>query len=93
LWTYGNLEQVIYEYTPTRSREGPEHVLKDYKGYLQTDGFQAYNEIGKREEVVHLGCWAHVRRKFFEIKDKEPVHTEKILNLIQGLFRIESGNF
>jgi len=73
LWTYGNLEQVFYEYTPTRSREGPERVLKDYKGYLQTDGYQVYNETGKRDSVIHLGCWAHVRREFFEIKDTEPV--------------------
>lgn len=90
LWDYGNLEQVFYDYTPTRSREGPERILKGYNGYLQTDGYQAYNETGKREDVVHLGCWAHVRRKFFEIKDKEPVHTDKILDLIQELFHIES---
>lgn len=38
-------------------------MLKDFNNYLQTDG---YAGLAKREDVVHLACWAHVRRKFDE---------------------------
>jgi transposase len=91
LWVYGDLQQVFYDYTPTRSREGPENILKDYKGYLQTDGYQGYNTQSRDVNINHLGCWAHVRRKLFELKDKEPIHTREILKLIQQLYVIESS--
>jgi hypothetical protein len=44
----------------------PTEALKNFKGYLQTDGYAGYNEIGKRKKISQLACFAHVRRKFFE---------------------------
>jgi hypothetical protein len=38
------------------------HMLKDFRGYLQTDGYGVYDKYGKKEGVTHLACWAHARR-------------------------------
>jgi transposase len=41
--------------------------LDDYQGYVQSDAFAGYDELGRKETIVHLGCFAHVRRKFMEV--------------------------
>jgi len=58
---------VIFDYSSTRGSIAVNAVLKDYQGILQTDGYQGYNEIHAKENVISLGCWAHCRRKFAEI--------------------------
>ena len=42
------------------------HMLGDFEGYLQTDGYEVYNGIAREHDLVHLGCWAHCRRYFVE---------------------------
>jgi transposase len=58
---------VIFRYEPSRSGLIPEEFLSGYRGYLQTDGYIGYKAIGDRDGISHLGCWAHVRRKFVEV--------------------------
>jgi hypothetical protein len=41
--------------------------LDDYKGYVQSDDFGGYDYLGNKQDIVHLGCWAHVRCKFFDV--------------------------
>lgn len=59
---------LYYDYRPNRSREGPQQVLANYRGVLQTDGYSAYesliNEFSDR--LVPAGCWMHARRGFDE---------------------------
>ena len=43
-----------------------ERLLEGFQGYLQTDGYSGYNAIGARKGIVHVGCFAHARRKFHE---------------------------
>jgi len=57
---------LLYRYAPSRAGSVPEECLGDYKGYIQTDGYKGYNAFGKRDGIVHLGCLAHVRRKFLD---------------------------
>jgi len=58
---------VIYEYHETRSSQHAKACLEGYSGYLQTDGYQAYETaIDGNEDIVHVGCLAHARRKFVE---------------------------
>lgn len=54
---------VLYEYQPDRKQERPQTFLKGFHGYLQTDGYSGYHGV---EDVIHVGCWAHARRKFDE---------------------------
>ena len=61
---------VIYNYQPGRGREYPKSFLEGFRGYLQTDGYTVYHEIGS--DITDVGCWAHLRRKFDEAKNALP---------------------
>ncbi len=57
---------LVYTYDPSRSAEVPRRLLKGFQGFLQTDGYEGYTALGQESGIVHVGCWAHVRRKFDE---------------------------
>ncbi len=54
---------VVFEYQPSRSSAHPKQFLKDFKGFLHTDGYAAYHTL---PEMTVVGCWVHMRRKFEE---------------------------
>jgi transposase len=58
---------LVYQYHPTRSGDVPKDFLKGFEGYLQSDGFSGYEAIARQPEIIHVGCWAHVRRKFHDV--------------------------
>lgn len=87
---------VVYHYDPTRSQDVPKRLLGDYAGYLQTDGYAGYNAILAHDDVVGLGCWAHVRRKFMDAKKALPKpaqnrggRVQQALALIGKLYQLE----
>jgi transposase len=58
---------IWYEYHPTRSACHAKEFLEGYSGYLQTDGYIGYDSAVKdMPGIIHVGCFAHARRKFFE---------------------------
>ena len=57
---------IVFRYHPSRSASIPLQYLSGFQGHLQTDGYEGYNEVGALPGIVHVGCWAHVRRKFDE---------------------------
>lgn len=57
---------LLYAYDPSRSAEVPKRLLTGFQGYLQTDGYEGYAALGREPGIVHVGCWAHARRKFDE---------------------------
>ena len=67
-WVYHAVEDniIVFSYSRSRSRDGPNEFLKGFKGTLQVDGYAGYNEVLSREDVVWSACMAHVRRKFDE---------------------------
>jgi transposase len=58
---------LLYQYHPTRSGSVASDFLKDYKGYVQTDGYGGYDFLDHKPGIIHVGCWVHVRRKFVDI--------------------------
>ena len=58
---------VIFEYHPTRAGKAARDFLKDYKGYVQSDGFSGYNALEEIDGITLCGCWAHARRKFVDV--------------------------
>lgn len=83
---------VVYEYKETRSREGPEGFLKEFQGYLQTDGYGGYKGIVGRLGNTAVGCWAHARRKYVAVVKmfpQKPGKAAEIVGVIQGLYKIE----
>jgi hypothetical protein len=80
---------VTYVYAPDRKTERPEAHLGGFAGILQVDGYGAYAALAKRRQQLRLAfCWAHVRRKFYELKDKSPVAVE-VLRRIVLLYAVE----
>ena len=80
---------VVYDYTPRRTRDGPEGFLKGFRGYLQADAFSGYDRICAGSGVIEVACWAHVRRKFYESRTSAPVPAHAALARIRQLYKIE----
>ena len=90
LWAYAKpWAEVVFDFTSTRSRDGPSQFLKGYSGVLQTDAYSGYNEVLRSGGITHLGCWAHARRGFYAARGEAPEETHVILGAIQALYRIE----
>lgn len=82
--------QVLFVYEDNRAGKGANAVLAQFKsGFLQTDGYQSYNGIAARPKVHRLGCWAHVRRKFFEAQSNDRQRAEFALGLIRQIYAHE----
>jgi transposase len=72
LWQYGSPGgETVFEFQLGRGREGPRKFLTNWEGILQTDGYQAYDDVGG-PKMVHVGCWAHARRKFVDAVKVNP---------------------
>jgi len=72
-WVYHDSKNklVLLDYRKGRGREGPDDILKDYQGYLQTDGYTAYEDFDKRRGKTLIHCMAHARRKFSEALEND----------------------
>ncbi len=91
LWPYlAPLAKLVYfDYQPSRSREGPQKMLQNFAGHLQTDGYAAYEAITRRPEVTALGCMAHARRYFVEAQDNDAARAAWMLSQMQQLYQLE----
>lgn len=90
-WVYNNSpgKLVFFDYQEGRGESGPQGTLKEYKGYLQTDGYQVYDAFDKREEITLLHCMAHARRYFTEALNNDADRANFALERIQQLYAIE----
>ena len=90
-WVYHNSIDglVWFDYQEGRGREGPAEVLKDFKGYLQTDGYAVYDFFKEQKDIIVLHCMAHARRMFYEAKDNDKAVAEYALEQIGLLYTIE----
>lgn len=96
MWVYiacflSGLRVVIYDYKTNRSGDGPSNFLKKFVGYLQADAYAGYDACYKLYEITEVACWAHARRKFYEIahRIKTPGISHKALDFIKELYGIE----
>ena len=90
-WIYYNTEsrQVLFKYQTGRAAEWPKETLKNYKGYLQTDGYSAYQHFDDVEGITTLNCWAHARRKFIDAQSFDNAKASEVLTQIQLLYAAE----
>ena len=81
---------VLYHYSPDRKGEHPREHLTSFRGILQADGYAGYAGLYDRG-VIEAACWAHARRKFFDVHatTQSPLATEA-LQRIARLYRIEA---
>lgn len=90
-WIYYNIltRQVLFKYQTGRAAEWPKETLKNYEGYLQTDGYAAYNQFDNVEGITTLNCWAHARRKFIDAQSFDNSKASEVLTQIQLLYVVE----
>ena len=87
---YSPIEKtVFFEYNHSRSREGPTRLLKNFKGYLQTDGYSVYDTFGEKSTITLLNCMAHARRGFEKALEYDKSKAEYAMDMFQKLYAIE----
>jgi transposase len=94
IWTYIGDEDhpdIIYQYTPDRTRAGPQEFLDDFTGYLQADAYGGYDGVYIKGLVHEVACWAHARRKFFDASETDGKRSAQMLRFVQLLYAIEDG--
>jgi transposase len=82
---------ILYDYTATRERAGPEEFLKGYRGHLQADAYGGYDAFFKdpARGLIEVGCWAHARRYFHKALESDQTRMGMALLLIAQLYRVE----
>jgi transposase len=78
----------VFDFTPGRGEEHPAKFLAGYQGFVHADGYAGYNAI-HGSGARHLGCWAHVRRKFVEAQESSPAQASRALAYIRTLYAVE----
>ena len=83
---------ILYHYAPSRGAKVAQQMLGDYQGYVQTDGYEVYDQVcDGAKGVVHVGCLAHVRRDFHDAhkSSKKAGSAEEALATIARVYRVE----
>lgn len=90
---------LIFQYERTRASQSAKDFLRNFVGYIQTDGYKGYDFIDAQSQMHHVGCWAHARRKFIDAskahknisksKKKKALASDDALLFIRELYRIE----
>jgi transposase len=99
LWTYVRDDRpagastpaaVWFAYSADRKGEHPKAHLSNFTGTLQADAYAGFDQIYEAGRIQEAACWAHVRRKFYDLKvaHKSPAATEA-LQRIAALYGIE----
>lgn len=99
MWLYrtgndGKAPIILYDYQPSRNGNHASTFLKDFKGYVHSDGYSGYNKL---DGIIRCGCWSHLRRKFVEAiperkaKDAPFTSAEIGRDYCTQLFKIEEG--
>ena len=99
LWTYVRDERpfagaqppaALFFYSPNRKGEHPQAHLKEFRGVIHADGYAGFNELFTGNRIAEAACWAHVRRKFFDVHAAiaSPIAKEA-LDRIGQLYRVE----
>ena len=91
-WASGEPPAVVYRYSPDRKAMHPQRHLAAFRGSLQADGYAGFGELYRSGRVHEVACWAHVRRKFFDIDQASgsPLAKEA-LERIGALYAIEAA--
>lgn len=99
-WTYvrddrpagGNDPPAVwFAYSPDRKGEHPQRHLRSFTGILQADAYAGFDALYATGRVVEAACWAHARRKFFDVvkANGSPMAAEALAR-IAGLYAIEA---
>lgn len=91
LWAYRDVlsNLVMFDYQRGRNKEAPAKMLKDFKGFLQTDGYAAYDQFSANNSITTLCCMAHARRYFVEAENNDVQRSTHALLAFQDIYEQE----
>src|SRR5438876_4687416 len=91
-WRGPDPPAAVYFYSSDRKAERPASHLEAFRGVLQVDGYAGFERLTERGEIVLAACWAHTRRKFFDVHEAtgSPIAAEA-LRRIAELYAIETS--
>lgn len=80
---------VLFKYDPSRAQAVANTLLANSQGCVQTDGYVGYEQVSKREDITHICCMAHARRKFEKALDNDKTRASHAMTQFQLLYAIE----
>lgn len=87
---------ILFDYDASRGAQVAERLLQGASGYVQSDGYAVYDAVAVRQKLIHVGCFAHARRRFFEAiqalpkpEQKRETAAHEIVRRIDALYAIE----
>lgn len=90
VWVYvGERAEAFYDFTEHRNRDGPDGILKKFRGHLQADALKVYDKIYAPGDIVEVACWAHARRYFFDALVSDKTRATEALAMIRRLYAVE----
>ena len=85
------MERINFHYDlGSRTQETSRKLLYGYKGAIQTDGYNAYDQFARNKNIISLGCWAHARRKWADSLEEDKTKASEALVYINKLYHIET---
>lgn len=100
LWVYAREQRgwggpdppaAVYVFAPDRKAERPAAHLERFKGVLHVDGYAGFERLTGRGDIVLAACWAHTRRKFYEVAEAENTPlAHEALRRIASLYAVEA---
>ena len=90
VWIYRAMDgRCWFDFTESRSRDGPAKVLHGFTGYLQADAYPGYDAFFHQGGATEVACWAHARRRYVQAESSEPELAAEALRRIGELYAIE----
>jgi transposase len=92
MWVYvgdGHNPYNLFDFTLSRSRDGPASFLGNYKQVLMADAYGGYDGVVVQSGIVRAGCWAHARRKFVDAEKVARQIAQQAVELIGRLYAVE----
>ena len=79
----------VFDFTTSRSRDGPARFLRDYDQVLVADAYGGYNGVVVGNAITRAGCWAHARRKFVDAEKAAPQIAAEAVASVKQLYAVE----
>jgi len=82
---------IVFSYYKSRSHHAIKKQLQEYEGWIQCDGYGAYDKLAKGNQNIQLaGCWVHARRKYYEAKNSDASRAKHALDIFTKVYHHEA---
>lgn len=88
IWVYRSAHETVFQFTESREGRHPAELIGHYRGFIIADAYAGYEHLHGLDRATLVCCWAHVRRKFSDIKTQYPLAL-RLVELIQHIYAIE----